>query len=183
MNEQLLSQELTELIELVKQLCEPIDYSDERSKFSPMPNMHIFMRKILELYLLMQQNPSIKSKPEVQDYLNQSASMMSESDLSIFHHFMRVLMGISRSLSSTFYKGDQWYSICWRRSALQAFDEIYRGTSYKEFVEDDYESLDEEIRQVGRMEGGGELERIPRYMPPSHWWWWYPDAPPCSQDF
>jgi hypothetical protein len=179
MNEQMLSQELTELLELVKQLCEPVDYSDDRSKFAPMPKMRIFMRKILELYLLMQQNPSIKSKPELQDYLNQSASMMSESNLSVSRHFIEFIMHLRDNLFSTFYS-DEWYWICRELSALQAFDEIYKETSYKEFVDEDDELLGEEIRHVGRMEGGMHESMIPLYMPPSHWWWWYPKEPPAQ---
>jgi hypothetical protein len=180
MNEQVLYQYLDDLLKLLKQLCQPMDNFENRLLI-PSGEIQVFMQKILELYLLIQRGAADRYNLNVQDYLNQSASMMSDR-LQGFafrnYHLPIFEASLSNMLSCTFYD-DEWSTkVCPMRSQLEAFNELYRETSYKEFVDDDFEPIDVEIRRVGEIEGGHSLNRIPEHMPSSHWWWWYPDEPP-----
>ena len=179
MNEQLLSQELVNLLQLVEKLC-----SSESTTPGAPGEMNLFMWKIFELYLLMQRKPSIKLDPKLKDYLNQSAALLSRRiDGSAFrnYHLIVFVMDLADILSHTFY-ADEWQTrVCPLRSQIEAFNEIYKETSYKKFIDEDFEETDAEIKRVGEVEGGLSPDQIPQGIPLSHWWWWYPNEPPNSR--
>ncbi len=182
MNEQLLSQELVNLLQLVEKLCESVEDSEIKTP-GPSGEMRVFMRKILELYLLMQRKPSIKLDPKLQDYLNQSAALLSrriEGSAFRNYHLIVFVMKLVDILSHTFY-ADEWQTrVCPLRSQIEAFNEIYKETSYKEFIDEDFEETDADIKRVGEVEGGLSPDQIPQGIPLSHWWWWYPNEPSKS---
>ncbi|HEY9627583.1 MAG TPA: hypothetical protein V6C84_09800 [Coleofasciculaceae cyanobacterium] len=150
MNEQLLSQELDNLLQVIEKLCEPVQDSEIKTPGSS-GEMRIFMRKTLELYLLMQRKPSVKLDLKLQTYLNQSAALLSRrSEGSTFrnYHLIVFVMKLVDILFHTFY-ADEWQTrVCPLRSQIEAFNEIYKGTSYKEFIDEDFEETDAEIKCI-----------------------------------
>lgn len=178
MDEQLLSQKLVDLLQVAEKLCKRDDNFELKAPGSSAA-MQLFMRKTLELYLLMQNEPATKSNPKLCDYLNKSASLLSAKGAFRFrgYHITMFLMDLSDTLAHSFYGGEWETVVCPKRSQIEAFNEIYKETSYKEFVDEDLEDIDTEIKRVGGVEGFLSQEQIPHGMPFSHWWWWYPNEP------
>ena len=72
---------------------------------------------------------------------------------------------------------DEWYELCWRRSAIQSLLEDYAGTRVLDFIyRGEVVDLDLELCRVGAEQGPVPDKYVPKGLPESHWWWSYPRA-------
>jgi hypothetical protein len=139
-------------------------------------SMSYFMRKYLDLYLALKQEPMLFKNIKYQDYLNESSILLIGITFDI-HRFIRE---IGYTLESTFYD-DEWLGICRRRSGIEALEEMYANTCFAEYLPKfKDEDLDYMIQGKGRYEGYLSDEEIPIGIPQFHWWWWYPEQPRTS---
>jgi hypothetical protein len=140
-----------------------------------------FMDGLLNLYLALKADLSIEVEPQFQNYLRESADLLTwiTFDIGIF------ISEINQALRELFYS-DEWFGICRNRSAVEALRELYQNTNLGEHLsvepnlsDLDTRDLDGEIRLKGE-EGFLSQEQIPAGIPSSHWWWWLPYVPPSD---
>jgi hypothetical protein len=137
----------------------------------------LFLRALLKLYIIIQQNPTLKVNFAYQDFLQSSAPLVARMQ----DHIIRFQMGIGNLLPNDPYY-DPWPEVCWRRSAYQAFLETYQftlGTDIQEkyidlSMEDfDPEDIDDWVEGYIMRDGGTvDEDKVPVGIPRSHWWWW-----------
>lgn len=83
-------------------------------------------------------------------------------------------------------RDDEQFEVSWRRSAIQllldqhaaVFEEL--EPVQRETVVDLIDSIDFELRRMGRDYGRLPDDELPRGLPASHWWWW-PEPKPGYQ--
>jgi hypothetical protein len=71
------------------------------------------------------------------------------------------------------FVGDDWVTLCLRRSHIEAFNDLYRPHMPAAALIDTSE-LDDNIRNKARMEALPIPEQTPSDLPDSHWWWQLP---------
>lgn len=179
MNKQVLYQDLERLLTVLRMLhpCSANYRNIERRT-----GVRAFMDGLLNLYLALKADPSIETEPQFQNYLRESADLLTRITFGIGIFISE----INQALREPFYS-DEWFGICRNRSAVEALRELYQNTNLGEHlsVEPDLSDLDTrdldgEIRLKGEKEGFPSQEQIPAGIPSSHWWWWLPYVPPSD---
>ena len=132
------------------------------------------MTGIYSLGLLLHREPLLRSSPEMLKFLRDGQSLLLMAVPSILSYV--------NTTESKFYASwvyDEWTRVSIRRSAIEFLRELFRETSFAEFLAF-FNTDDIDKMFPSKEEKGGYLpvENIPIGIPPSHWWWWYPEAPP-----
>lgn len=134
----------------------------------------ILMHDVFELGITVSRDPTLKDSVEVTGCLAETADALRHAIIDI-KAFVRAT---EYHLQDTWY-ADEWRWTCIRRSGLEFLKELYRNTSFGEYlVEFDLADLDELLKQRGEVEGFLSNDKIPTGVPKLHWWWWYPNEPP-----
>lgn len=170
MNKQVLYQDLERFLTVLRMLH---PYSVNSRNVERRTEVRAFMDGFLNLYLALKADSSIVAEPQFQNYLRESADLLTwiTFDIGIF------ISEINQALREPFY-GDEWFGICRNRSAIEAFRELYQNTNLGKHLSVnpdlpnlDTTALDEEIRWKGEKECVLSQEQIPAGIPSSHWWW------------
>ena len=136
------------------------------------------MDKVLELYLAIKNNSSLilNSQPEFKSYLKESGYNLRGLSSELYRY-----ISATEDIFNLIFDGGEWEKACWRRSAIEAVKEMYKGTSFEEFYDElDTEDLDD-IMENRCSKEGVEKDRIPKGIPTSHWWW-SPQLPPANRE-
>ncbi|MCF8060262.1 MAG: hypothetical protein K9K67_13255 [Bacteriovoracaceae bacterium] len=68
------------------------------------------------------------------------------------------------------FVGNQWTTMCLRRSHIEAFNELYGDfIGIKKFIDTD--ELDQDIRDKAEYEALKMPDLKPKGLPEGHWWW------------
>ncbi|MGF1485879.1 MAG: hypothetical protein ACFBSE_02075 [Prochloraceae cyanobacterium] len=143
----------------------------EEDTFSLRENkMRGIMNEIMEVYLAIQADSSLKSDPDFQRFLNDSSILLCRTMIS---DMPRYISSVERILTFTLEPGE-WVKVCWRRSAIEAIKELYPNTVFEQYFSeiDTEDDLDLILESRGKKEGPVSEEEIPNGIPSSHWWWW-----------
>jgi hypothetical protein len=135
-----------------------------------------FIDRLFDLYLLTEQNPSLKELSVYQNFLRSSVPLAAWATEDIID----LKIGIENlfTIDPTY---NPWEEVCWRRSVLEAFKEMYQftlGTDFQEnyidLTQSDYdtEDIDYLIEGYAIRDGSSAQSKIPAGIPRSHWWWW-----------
>lgn len=118
-------------------------------------------------------DPAIRQSSETQTLLRETASLIANARVSL-GAYVDETARLARA--GVDWSGDQWRSLCKRRSAIEYVRELYRDIASVDWDVSfmDTDDLDIAIRGIGDDEGGLDAARIPSGTPASHWWWWYP---------
>ncbi len=136
-----------------------------------------FLREIFDLGMLLNRNPSLRQSPGLAAFVGPSAHLLRHEAIASLSAFIRC---VENTLRDTWY-GDEWRSVCTRRSALEFLRELYSGTPFAEYLAElDLTDLDEALRSRSVGEGYLTDGQIPAGIPVSHAWWWYPEEPSRS---
>jgi hypothetical protein len=142
-----------------------------------------FMNTLYDLYVDVQENPALKETAEYQKFLQESAPLVARAQDYIVQFKMDIEDFFRIDSCDSPY--DPWPEVCWRRSAYEAFKELYQftqETGLKEWLDLSFEDFDTEyiddmIEATAYIADGVYLEPIhkediPAGIPRSHWWWW-----------
>ena len=149
------------------------------AKIRPSELIDSFMNEILRLYLFIENQPSYKKDIKYQNFIKNSEYILRR----LIYQIVKYILQIESEFDSDFYYAEQWKNrVCWKRSAVEALKEMYKGTFLEQFYyELDTEDLDDSIEMRAHKEGGLKEDQIPKGIPTSHWWWWSPEEPPSSR--
>jgi hypothetical protein len=148
------------------------DSSDRSGKASL---TKIFMSRLSDLYLALQRNPLLREAGAYKDFLQSSAPLVVKVQRYIVFFEMEI-----ENLFTLDPSYDPWPEVCWRRSAFEAFKEIYQFTQetdlkdYLDLSTEDFdtEDIDYLIEGYALRDGSSPQSEIPVGTPRSHWWWW-----------
>jgi hypothetical protein len=92
--------------------------------------IYSFMMELFEAFCLLRQNPSLRDKQELQDFLKESAQKVAGLSLHIsnFQTDMESLFTLDPDY-------DPWPEACKRRSAFEALRELYQETQNSDLKE------------------------------------------------
>jgi hypothetical protein len=170
--EELLKEQVDSCLQLLRKL-DTLEWNDNERTSSA---TRLFMSALLDLYLTIQREPALKEVAIYQDFLEPSAVLVARVQDYIINYEMSV-----ENLFHIDPDYDPWETVCWRRSAFQAFLEVYQftqKTKLKEYLNlsnEDFnpEDIDYMIEGYIMRDGGTvDEDEIPVGIPRSHWWWW-----------
>jgi hypothetical protein len=172
---------LHEQVEACMESLNRVSTENERADEQSAANS--FMSWLFNLYVNIQANPELKETIEYQEFLQKSAAIVAVAQSYIVHFQMGIVNFFGIDSCDSPY--DPWPEVCWRRSAYEAFRELYQftqETDLKEwldlsFEDFDPEDIDDMIEANAYIADGVYLEPIhkddiPAGIPRSHWWWW-----------
>ena len=168
MNKKQFYEKLESIINSIKELNE-LSLEDKTISIRK-HNMRAVMNEIMEVYLAIQVDSSLKSDSEFERYLNESAKLFYGTITADIHMYIRSI----ESLLNLISEPGEWEKICWRRSALEALKELYQNTVFEKYLDqiDTDEDFNERLEFLSEREGPVSEEEIPNGIPSSHWWWW-----------
>lgn len=131
--------------------------------------------EFLEAVDVLGRDPARRESPQGQAFLSDTARLISDAGVSLDKY---VVDAARYARASSEWSGDEWYSLCKRRSRIEFVRELYRELAPVDWDVSfmDVDDLDHVLRSVGQREGGVDPARIPPGTPHSHWWWWYPQG-------
>jgi len=131
------------------------------------------LREFLDAVEALGLDSARQQSPEGRAFLEETAPLLANARVSLG----RYIEECSRfARAGNEWSGDEWFSLCKRRSKIEFVRELYRDVAVdlgESFM--DSEDLDITVRAAGDDEGGLDPSRIPPGMPRSHWWWWFPE--------
>jgi hypothetical protein len=166
------------LIELLTETRRPlILLQQEQSKERRRDLIEDFMIGIYQMGLLLHQQPALRTSAELKEFVQEGQNLLLAVVGSIRTYV--------RSIENKFYGPwvyDEWTWVAKRRSAIEFLRELFRDTSFEEFLPFfNTEDIDRMFPNQQEIGGYLPVETIPEGTPPSHWWWWYPEVPPSSE--
>ncbi len=149
--------------------------SSEREK-----NRRQFFDDVFEIGLILTRHSGFWTAPAIVTLVAGARSPLAAAWSDVIK-FMCYIDSISVSGVMGFGGDVGWRNICYGRSALSFFCDIFDGQIPDDergpFAED-LRGTDQTIRKKGDFEGHISDEEIPDGIPRDHWWWWYPRRAP-----
>jgi hypothetical protein len=125
----------------------------------------VAVRQVLE-HVFSLWRADAADKDMVQEFLARSAPEISKRRVEF------LISGAVRlqSFINQEFVGNQWETMCLRRSHIEAFNDLYAPVLAAEDLIDT-EELDEDIREKAEYEAMPVADLMPEGLPESHWWW------------
>lgn len=125
-----------------------------------------YFEQCFDLDTRLRSGPSDADAAAIKDFVARTAPPVQEHAITFDSYGGEAV----RVFMQQEFVGNDWVTLCMRRSHVEAFNDLYRGTVPDDDLIDT-EELDEDIHSKAELEAMPKPDLMPAGVPDSHWWW------------